>query len=938
MLQKFDKKKKGIAIIIFIFLIGILVFLPKSFASPVPVKSVKIYSENTNYGSGDQGAFEITKSGEWVEKGEAEVTFLVNTRKKIDNTDTDVLLVLDTSASMEGSKLSKVKSDSKDLVDSLLLNSNNKVGLISFSTDSKILSQLTNQKETVKNQIEALQADGETNYYQALRNVEEILKTYQKEENKNLIVLFLTDGVPNINTPNEQGEYRYIKSEYPYVVINGIQYEMGSSIASPIQKMSDNQFLAEIDTLENTLLEASVPKLNYEKFTIVDYIDTDYFRVDSEKDITVNQGTVTFNKEEQTITWDLSGLRSGIVLNSAKPTMTIKQKLKEELVGKGGIYPTNRQEKVESKIEDQEESVTSDLTPILADNYKVIYDGNAPEGCEIKGVPGAEKHSVFDLVQMNRTKLSCEGYQFKGWKIVEDNVDKITSSKFKMPESDVTIRGTWSKVTLQKKMDGKIAKVQTIYEMMRDMSTEDTTTNGVHQLESTKEDSYPVYYYHGTVDNNIIFGDFCWKIVRTTDTGGVKIVYNGTPGEDGSCKSTGDASMIGSSVFKSSVNSPADVGYMYGTRYAFNSKNVLWYSLIGKNLSYHGGMDGTNYYYGDGVTYQEGTGYTLENAEQKSYDDNYSKLQGYYTCLSAENRNCKTVYWIESTTTSSMYIIYMENGETYESLLKQASEVEWVFGNDVEYQNGTYILKDPIKICPLNWESEAENMRNGHHYTCAFSNTEVCSSIDYIFLQRGSNSPAYITLTEGKKVDDALNEMFQNQTDSPVKQIVDSWYLANMTKYTDYLEDTVWCTDRSIYQKNGWDKDGDVTKVLYFRPYERNDKTVKLDCERKEDSFSVNDEIGNGLLEYPVGLLTADEQRLAGGNNYANANIDWWLGSSYTFDSYARVYYVDSNGNLSLYSNVASPKGVRPAISLRSGMRIDAGDGTEESPYHVMME
>ena len=44
------------------------------------------------------------------------------------------------------------------------------------------------------------------------------------------------------------------------------------------------------------------------------------------------------------------------------------------------------------------------------------------------------------------------------------------------------------------------------------------------------EKGQTVYYYRGQIpDNNIIWSNICWKIVRTTYTGGIKIVYNGVP-------------------------------------------------------------------------------------------------------------------------------------------------------------------------------------------------------------------------------------------------------------------------------------------------------------------------------------------------------------------------------------------------------------------------
>jgi hypothetical protein len=95
----------------------------------------------------------------------------------------------------------------------------------------------------------------------------------------------------------------------------------------------------------------------------------------------------------------------------------------------------------------------------------------------------------------------------------------------------------------------------------------DTNGKGVYMLSSTASDTYPIYYYRGAVtNNNVIFGGFCWKIVRTTETGGVKIIYNGTPTSDNQCtNTTGTSTQIGESAFNSSYSSNAYVGYMYGT-------------------------------------------------------------------------------------------------------------------------------------------------------------------------------------------------------------------------------------------------------------------------------------------------------------------------------------------------------------------------------------
>ena len=92
-------------------------------------------------------------------------------------------------------------------------------------------------------------------------------------------------------------------------------------------------------------------------------------------------------------------------------------------------------------------------------------------------------------------------------------------------------------------------------------------TNGIYMTTAT-EGNVPVYYYRGDADkvnNNIIFNNMCWKIIRTTETGGIKIIYNGTP-IDGKCETqTGEATQIGSSSFNESYDDNAFAGYMYGT-------------------------------------------------------------------------------------------------------------------------------------------------------------------------------------------------------------------------------------------------------------------------------------------------------------------------------------------------------------------------------------
>ena len=94
-------------------------------------------------------------------------------------------------------------------------------------------------------------------------------------------------------------------------------------------------------------------------------------------------------------------------------------------------------------------------------------------------------------------------------------------------------------------------------------TSEASSTNGIYTTTNT-DSGNPVYYYRGNVDNHVLFANYCWRIVRTTETGGVKLIYNGVP-SNGQCNNTGNNSTIGSSTFNSSSDNAEYVGYMYGS-------------------------------------------------------------------------------------------------------------------------------------------------------------------------------------------------------------------------------------------------------------------------------------------------------------------------------------------------------------------------------------
>ena len=394
------------------------------------------------------------------------------------------------------------------------------------------------------------------------------------------------------------------------------------------------------------------------------------------------------------------------------------------------------------------------------------------------------------------------------------------------------------------------------------VSSSDTNGKGVYIFAPTKNDDVPIYYYRGAVDNNnLIFANFCWKIVRTTETGGLKLIYNGIP-TNNQCLAEGDDTMTATGVK---------------------------YNSSASNLSYFG----------------------------YSYDSGGHALS------------------------------YMTNANITDGM---------VFANDVSYIDGHYVLSNDRYVKDSNFAAERDIVLKTHHYTCFKVNGTECNTVRYVYMTR-SSVMFYVTLKNSEKIEDVIADDVTNEANtnkSIVHTTVDNWYRDNMTAYTSSLEDTVWCNDRSLYDVGGWGKNNDVLEIsgeqdgkmifnANYRVYIAGQPG--LNCANKNDAFTVNDEVnGNGDLDYPVGLMTLDEAVLAGfswykydsvSDNYLNNGKGWWLMSPSLVSAnsvYVGVAYSVVDNVTPVYvSNGLG--GVRPMVSLKSGLRILSGEGTSSKPF-----
>ena len=224
---------------------------------------------------------------------------------------------------------------------------------------------------------------------------------------------------------------------------------------------------------------------------------------------------------------------------------------------------------------------TSDLktlnqTSVL--NYEVTnnsanYDAEVQVNCKVKDETQAKYTSIKNELEGNATIIKAKE-TLNG--ILTVTLNKTATEEVK---EEYVCELTFNAV---ERNDLGVAPIN-LYSMIKDnadtttvidykVNSKTSGTNGIYTTIQT-EGNVPVYYYRGAADkinNNIIFNNMCWKIIRTTETGGIKIIYNGTP-RDGKCETqTGEATQIGTSAFNSydfdlgGYDDNAYVGYMYG--------------------------------------------------------------------------------------------------------------------------------------------------------------------------------------------------------------------------------------------------------------------------------------------------------------------------------------------------------------------------------------
>ena len=283
---------------------------------------------------------------------------------------------------------------------------------------------------------------------------------------------------------------------------------------------------------------------------------------------------------------------------------------------------------------------------------------------------------------------------------------------------------------------------------------------------------------------------------------------------------------------------------------------------------------------------------------------------------------------------------YNEDFSLHES--NSTTEYRW-FTNTQKYDYGTgYTFDESTKkftltgdIKQLTWNANHDEIVNNQLYSC------LNTSCNVVYKVTGYSNANTMKVQPISYSSNSLLSAKTNTTDSPIKTKLDNWYKSNLTNYTSYLADETFCNDRSIASGDGYKLDS----TTYYGAYDRlvNKKSPNLKCSQENDKFRVSST--SAKLDYPIGLIQADEVFLAGGsNNKNNSNYYlynsgyFWTISSSEFDSYysyAFAFSIISSGGIEPWNYVTRIYGIRPVINIKPDVIISKGDGSALNPFKI---
>ncbi len=649
-----------------IFTICVLIlFISNSFAVEVPVETTSFTSSNINYDSGESGAWKITRTASWISKNKAKVVYDLKTNPSETSLPVDYVLVVDGSLNEHDASFS---APLKTLLNNMHYYNNisNRVAVIGFNDKAEILTDFTNDDTGTNTVLDnflsaSAHANKEISYYAAFKALSEFMENYTSDGANIIKVIFVTDGKPVIDSPKEVSLYQGLKENYPELSVLGIQYNMGNEVVDAIKNVSDAQVVADKDNAWDVIpnIYLGYEDDNYDSFVFDDYFSAP-FTVD---EVSVTRGVASINNE-YFVEWNLNDSSQFVAGASAR--MTVYFNVSNEYTV-GDIVPISGTTTVNYSFAGGEKQDSDINSPTLATGFKVNYDSNAPSGCVVSNMPSSDVVGIYNIVRPTTVVPKCKGYLFKEWKLVTSNITTNNDDSFNMPYKDVTYKATWSKASLNKSVDGTVAEKATLYGVLRDEVSNGGAVKeytGKHQDSISGVGSSKIYYYTANNDtsgaeilnkNNVLFAGMCWQMIRTTDTGDVRMIYNGAVDSNGSCGTDRKGQYAFSGIEAITLNSE----HYYGTDYTYDSI-LKKFKAAGNKLA-------------------------IDTAKPSS-------LIGSYTCLNTQkNASCSTLYQVLYVEDSKIYAAAIKSSNIYNSIGTSIFNNLYGYNSEMGYMyNGNY--------------------------------------------------------------------------------------------------------------------------------------------------------------------------------------------------------------------------------------------------------
>lgn len=265
--------------------------------------------------------------------------------------------------------------------------------------------------------------------------------------------------------------------------------------------------------------------------------------------------------------------------------------------------------------------------------------------------------------------------------------------------------------------------------------------------------------------------------------------------------------------------------------------------------------------------------------------------------------------------------------------------------------NYVYFAKNWWQIIRINGDGTIRMI-----YTSNPNDSNANQYISESRFNNNDNDNAHVGYMYGTPSSSTYNATHTNTNSSTIKTVIDTWYQNNLSSYSKYIADAIYCNDREVVQVNnvgGMTLTGngagtnESAYAGFNRAYVNHAPTLK--CKNKNDRFTTSSTLGNGALTNPIALITSDEVIMAGGtgidfatmtfitnDNYylypVNDNYWYWTMTPFAYSGgdAGAVLIGDFVNSYSVYVNFA----VRPVVSLKSDA-ISGGVGTVNNPFYV---